>query len=302
MPKRFTHFAFADEHNHDSGSGQYGSIALITMKREAYKGVSEQIEKSIIDAGVKKTEFKWTNTKRTNHQKAAKNIIECAVKLSLQRYIRIDVILWDYEDARHDIENRDNIKNFHIMYYNLLKYVLGKCWQAGSNWLLYPDQTSCVKWDRIQDVTNAKKMIATDPTFFDLSKILQSYHIVQIKQVSSASSPVNQAADLFAGLVAYSRNSYHVYQDIKEQEYGKSLFQDGGNEENKDIDKKRCEIIDQLLKHKKKQKLGISFKNTKGLRSMNPKPEYPINFWWYNPQHKNDKAPVKSDNRGKSNA
>ena len=56
-------------------------------------------------------------------------------------------------------------------------------------------------------------------------------------------------------------------------------------------DKVRCEII-WLLKNKcDKYKLGVSLTSAKGLKTRSPK--NPINFWWYTPQHDNDKAPTK---------
>jgi hypothetical protein len=292
MASDITHLAFADEHNYDSGSGRFGSIALITMKKDNYKTVSSSITNAITEAGVTRTEFKWTETKRTNHKKAAIKLVDLSVELALNAHVRIDVILWDYQDARHNITDRDNIKNFHIMYYHLLTNTLHKFWPDRSIWILYPDETSCVNWSDIQSFSNIKSVKRTEETLFQLSEALKSYHVRQIKQVASGKSPVSQLADLFAGLIPYSRQCYDKYEAIRIGKKGGALF-----ESSEFIittsDRNRYEIITQLLKHKEKQKFGISFENSKGFRSLKPSKDYPINFWWYEPQHKKDKAPVK---------
>jgi len=292
MANSITHLAFADEHNHDSGSSRFGSIALITMKKENYRIISNKISKAISSAGVNRTEFKWTKTKYTNHKKAAINLIDCAVELSLNNIIRIDVILWDYHDSRHNVTGRDNIKNFQIMYYHLLKDILHKFWPDESIWIMYPDETTCVDWSNIQSFSNIKSRIRLEETLFELSRALRSYHIRQIKEVASEKSPVSQLADLFAGLIPYSRRCYDKYEAKKIEKEGGALFETK-QVECTPLDIKRFEIITQLLKHKEKQTLGISFKSSKGFRSRKPTAEFPMNFWWYEPQHENDKAPVK---------
>lgn len=292
MPSDITHLAFADEHNYESSSGRFGSIALITMKKESYKTVSSSIKNTITEAGVTRTEFKWSETKRTNHKNGAIQLIDISVELALNAHVRIDVILWDYQDARHNITDRDNIKNFHIMYYRLLTNTLHKFWPAGSIWILYPDETSCVNWGNVLSFSNIKSVERTEETLFQLSEALKSYHVRQIRPVVSGKSPVNQLADLFAGLIPYSRHCYDKYEAIKITKEGESLFERAEVKFAR-VDTNRYDIITQLLKQKEEHKLGISFESSKGFRSLNPSKEFPINVWWYEPQHEKDKAPVK---------
>ena len=149
MVHDITHIAFGDEHNQDSGSGRFGSIALITMEKSCYKIVSGRISKAISEAGVS-VEFKWAKTKYSNHKKAAINLVDLALDMTLKNLIRIDVILWDYRDSRHNVTSRDNVKNFHIMYYHLLTNTLHEFWPDKSIWILYPDETTCVDWENVQ--------------------------------------------------------------------------------------------------------------------------------------------------------
>jgi len=292
MVSDITHLAFADEHNHDAGSGNFGSIALITMEKSSYKTVHDRILQVILQAGVR-SEFKWKKTKRFTQKKAAINLINLSVELALGKLIRIDVILWDYRDNRHNIIDRDNAKNFQIMYYRLLNNTLHKFWPNESIWALYPDETTCVDWEKVQSLTNIKGVHRTEETLFDLAKALKSYHTMRLKEVPAKKSPVSQLADLFAGLIPYSRYCYDKYESIKIEKEGGVLFADPTNEEIRQLHYNRYEIIRQLLKHKENQKLGISFNSSRGFRSYNPSKDFPFNFWWYEPQHENDKAPQK---------
>ena len=291
MLSDITHIAFADEYNHDSSSGRFGSISLITMKKDSYKIVSDRISQVFLQAGIK-SEFKWVKTKYPKHKNAAVNLIDLALELALKALIRIDVILWDYQDSRHNIPGRDNIKNFHIMYYRLFNNTLHKFWPDESIWVLYPDETSCVDWGNVQSFANYKSIKRTENSLFDLANTLKSYHVMKITQISSKKSPISQLADLFAGLIPYSRYCYDKYEVIKIGKKGRYLFE-SSKVECTDLDRCRYEIITQLLKHKEKQKLGISFESSRGFRSYNPSEDFPLNFWWYEPQSENDKAPIK---------
>ena len=291
MASDITHIAFADEHNQDSGSGRFGSIALITMKKGSYKIISNKVSGAILEKGVRK-EFKWKKTKYISHKNAAITLIDLALELALNNLIRIDVILWDYQDARHNVANIDNIKNFNIMYYHLLTNTLHKFWPDKSIWVLYPHETTCVDWSNVQSFSNIKSVKRTEEPLFKLSEVLKSYHVRQITQVSSEKSPVSQLADLFAGLIPYSRYCYNKYEAIKIVKEGGALFE-SSEAEGTDLDRCRYEIITQLLRHKKKQRLGIIFESSRGFRSYNPSKDFPLNFWWYEPQHEKDKAPLR---------
>lgn len=295
MTSNISHFAFADEHNHDSGSGRFGSIALITMGRNDYKNICNRISDVFLKAKIS-SEFKWYKTKQARQKDAAVGLIDLAVDMALEMLIRIDVISWDYEDSRHSIDNRDNIENFHIMYYRLLSNALHKFWPDESIWMFYPDETTCINWEEVKSFVNTKSLTISQKPLFNLVQMLKSYHVIQVKEVDSEMSPVSQLADLFAGLIPYSRNCYDKYNAIETAKQGTPLFKIS-NRKIVSSDQKRYEIIHRLLIRKQEQKLGISFESSGGFRSHNPSPKYPLNFWWYEPQHENDKAPIKKVSR-----
>ena len=57
----------------------------------------------------------------------------------------------------------------------------------------------------------------------------------------------------------------------------------------------RFELLNYFNNCCKKEKLGVSLDSFCCLCTRNPK--YPINFWHYEPQHEQDKAPTKAKNR-----
>ena len=262
MGSSISHLAFADEHNHDSGSGRFGGIALVTMSKGDYEAVRDRILKVFSKAKIE-SEFKWYKTKQARQKDAAVGLIDVAVDMALEKLIRIDVISWDYDDSRHSIDNRDSIRNFHIMYYRLLSNALHKFWPNESIWMFYPDETTCVNWEEVKSFVNTQSLKITQKTLSNLVEMLRSYHVIQTKEVPSEKSPVNQLADLFAGLIPYSRNCYEKYNYIETTKQGEPLFE-ASNVDVTDTDHKRYEIIKRLLKRKNEQKVGISFKSSGG--------------------------------------
>jgi hypothetical protein len=53
----------------------------------------------------------------------------------------------------------------------------------------------------------------------------------------------------------------------------------------------RCPVLDKLNNLCKKNKLTVGLEKSKGLQTHNP--ANPINFWLYQPQMEEDKAPVR---------
>jgi hypothetical protein len=54
----------------------------------------------------------------------------------------------------------------------------------------------------------------------------------------------------------------------------------------------RFQVLKKFDETCKERKLGVSLKTKKGLWT--PDPQRPINFWLYEPQHPEDKAPQKA--------
>jgi len=290
--KGVTHLGFADEHNHNAAIGRYGSLALVTLPLKMRKSLEREIVQ-ILNKSRISDEFKWEKTKDARYKHAAITMIEFAVNQALQGVIRIDILVWDYHDERHSIQARDNIQNFHRMYHHLLNSTLHKFWPNKSEWVILPDETSSVNWENVQTFINGKSLRRRNTDLFDFAQWLKSFHVRMIEEVSSVNSPISQLADLFAGMSAYSRNNYQTIKTVSSRQEGGMLFPVEDDVKISRSDQARYEIINCLLKLKRKYTLGISFDNFKGFKTPKPDKRYPVNFWWYKPQHDLDKAPTK---------
>lgn len=125
-------------------------------------------------------------------------------------------------------------------------------------------------------------------------RLRQEFRVEHIAPCQSQLETLTQLADLFAGLAVYSRSSYDSYElwqctcglqpRLFQTEHESTLRLSSS-------DRERCQVLASLDGLCKKHRLGVSLKTHRGLRTLRPKS--PINFWWYEPQHEADTAPVK---------
>ncbi len=103
-----------------------------------------------------------------------------------------------------------------------------------------------------------------------------------------------QLADLFAGLSIYSRSCFNRYENWKIRNANQcGLFIDDQSTHLKlsKSDQERCLVLDEFDKKCKRHRLGVSLKTARGLKTFDH--SKPLNFWWYEPQHEEDKAPCR---------
>jgi hypothetical protein len=125
-------------------------------------------------------------------------------------------------------------------------------------------------------------------------RLRQEFKIDQIVPCKSHEEPITQMADFFAGLAVYSRASYQCFEQWQRGVSGQvQLFE----QDDKSLvalsasDRERCLVLNEFDVQCKRQRLGVSLKTHRGLRTFGP--TNPLNFWWYEPQHEKDKAPTK---------
>jgi hypothetical protein len=123
----------------------------------------------------------------------------------------------------------------------------------------------------------------------------EEFGIKQIVPCQSCKEPLVQLADLFVGLAAYSRNrydSYELWQRTYGQEQQLGLFRPDPQSATKlsKRDLSRCHVLATFNVACKRRKLGVGLKDSRGLKTYDP--SNPINFWWYEPQHEEDRAPT----------
>jgi hypothetical protein len=124
-------------------------------------------------------------------------------------------------------------------------------------------------------------------------RLRREFRIVEITAANSTRSPLVQVADLFGGLAVFSREKFDEYDLwLKETSAQAWLFERGDSAPDPSrSSRERFQVLAKFDGLCKKRKLGVSLKTKRGLWT--PNPENPVNFWPYEPQHAEDKAPQK---------
>ncbi|MDW8411844.1 MAG: DUF3800 domain-containing protein [Acidobacteriota bacterium] len=207
-------------------------------------------------------------------------------------------MIWDIEDSRHKLIGRDNIANLQRMYYHLFRNVLRLRWPDYAVWRLHPDEHTALNWKTVQDYLElVSTRVEPDPSLFpdDISqmRLLTEFSVKEILSVVSSEHPLLQLADLFAGLAVFSWEKSSEYKRWLSSSSKQILLL---NEQTEPMElsqrtEARFRVLRQFDELCKQRKLSVSLQSSKGLRTFNP--EKPINFWMYEPQHPEDKAPVR---------
>jgi Protein of unknown function (DUF3800) len=263
-----THVAYADEAN--PNFGRFRSVAAVSLKIDDCKNCKDKLNQILEESNV--SEFKWHKLSSARYRFAAIKIIDLMLSLIEEKLIRIDAIIWDTEDSRHSINKRSDVRNLRRMYYFLFRNVLARRWGQECIWELHTDENTAGASSHLGYLGLPEEM----------NEDARNSNVLNVIEDKSNLEPLIQVADFFAGLVVYSRNSFTTYNDWTNLEEGQIKLS------NSDLE--RCKVLDHLYKSCKERKLGVGLTSSKGLRTKNPK--YPVNFWWYEPQGKYDKAPL----------
>lgn len=291
---QITHAGFADESHWNDG--RFRSLGLVTLSSDNLEKLSNVLSKLLSESNV--SEFKWKRVNGAKERFAALKLCEFAVKYAHQGILRIDVLIWDTEDARHKVPLRDDIANLQRMYYHLFKNVLRLRWPSNAVWQLYPDEHTAMDWESVQDfLERASENVEIERSLFTRGefrlRLQREFAIENISPLVSHEHPFLQVADLFAGLAAFSREKFNEYQQwLKGTSPQLQLLEDTEPEVRlSGSTKERFPVLQKLDDLCKQRKLGVSLKSSRGLKTFDP--SNPINFWLYEPQHPEDKAPTK---------
>jgi len=295
MSSAITHVGFADESNWNDG--RYRSLGFVSLPIGCVRSFGEDVQILLSESNVK--EFKWVLLAGARERFAAEKLCAFAVHKALAGLLRVDVLVWDTEDSRHRVAGRDDVANFQRMYYHLFRNVLRSRWPNDGVWRLHPDEQTALDWRAMQDclesvstTVDANRDLFTGGEFH--IRLRNEFGITEIKPASSQEHSLIQLADLFAGLAVFSRMKYNEYQNwLRANSEQAGLFQDDdptGKQSRRSAT--RFAVLKNFDQMCKQRSLGVSLKSKQGLWT--PKPENPINFWQYEPQHQEDKAPRKS--------
>lgn len=292
------HVAYSDESHWNVG--RYRAVAMVSLPSSRHDEIHSEASKLLVESSLR--EFKWKDFRGARERHGASKLSLLALEHARCGSLRIDAVCWDTEDERHRIPGRDDVANLQRMYFHLLRVVLRDRWPDSAIWEIRPDERNDLDWSSIEDFVRRAGLVPVrrDDIFAKDGvggALRNAFRITGIAPKHSEHNPLIQLADLFAGLCCFSRNKYDGFLSWRgKRDAAESLFPDigPGGEESR-AERERYVLLDEFNARCKQRKLGVSLATHRGLRT--PQPKNPINFWWYEPQHEWDKAPVRGESR-----
>ena len=295
MRVEYSHVTFSDESSWNTG--RFRSIGMVSASRISALSLHQELRQVFADSQV--DELKWQKVRTAKYRFAATKVIDsCAQRLS-SNLIRIDVLVWDSRDIRHSVARPDLVANLQIMYYHLFRNVMSRRWPSDCIWRHIPDEHTGIDWRAVQDYLSRKdKHLVSELTPQDEDEDLNAFswrlrrlfRVHEITECRSQEMCLTQVADLFAGIGAFSRESYVGYRAWRANRgYSAGLFAEADPAGTSSGLAEKYSVMDHLETKVRQMALEISLDSSRGFRTMNPR--LPLNFWWYEPQSVHDKAP-----------
>lgn len=283
-----TFLAFTDE---SSTSGErYQSIAALSLPRDRHRQLDDAVASVLARAGVK--EFKWHDLTGVKRGQCATDLIDVVLDGCDYAGVRVDIVIWDTQDTRHRVTQRDDNRNLERMFFHLLRLSMSK--RPSADWHIHPDERSGTDWITLQQCLAS---VGSWRRRFDATLLANAYeeYLWRVKTLSpivSATTPLCQVADLFAGMAAYSRRAMKRYREWERANSAQTdIFDSDPTGAETHRDRARFPVLRHLSEECRARKLGVSLRTHGFLLTRDP--NKPINFWHYTPQHPADKAPTK---------
>lgn len=288
MAAQVTHVGFSDESKWNKG--RFGSIGLVTTPLSCLGELEMELKNLLSESQV--SEFKWNRCDGAKERFAAEKMCNFAIEKACNGQLRVDVLIWDIQDSRHNVSGRDDIANLQRMYYHLFRNVLRLRWPKNAVWRLYPDEHIAMDWQTVEDyIESAGRRLKVERSLFDV-RLRRECDLQEIVPVRSAEHPLLQLADLLCGLAIFSREKFDEYQTwLKATSNQLRLIGDTPDVTPSGLSRERFQVLEAFDEGCKSLHLGVSLREKRGLWT--PRPESPLNFWLYEPQHPEDKAPRK---------
>lgn len=270
-------------------ASRFQSLSAFSIRKKAWEKVQEEISGILNSSNV--SEFKWQKLKDAKYYFCAEKIINFVFTNIQNHKMRIDTLIWDTHDSRHKIQGRDDMANYERMFFHLLSGSM-KRRPKSAKWDIRPDQRNGIDWSTIHDCLSAKgRQQNLHHNLFGVFFSDTHYSIESFQEQCSKAEPLIQVADLFSGMAVFSKDSYSSYAQWKQQK-APSLFE----EESVSFTNRetyRFKLLDLFNNKCKSGKYGVGLDSKQCLFTYDPK--NPINFWYYEPQHDYDKAPIKGE-------
>jgi Protein of unknown function (DUF3800) len=288
-----THVAFADETGYNTG--RFRGVAAISLALVDEPAITSTIRRLLDESNV--SELKWSKVSSARDRFAAEKVLDELIAHAARTALRADVLMWDITDSRHAVVGRDDVANLGRMYHHLFVDLLRTRWPDEARWMVHPDENSAIDWSAVEDFLRGKALVGR-PIEGELFRRLRSaFRLEGVVPVDSADHPLVQVADLLAGLAAFSRSDYEGFTTWESERYGQEqLFPSDAAAQRSRSDLARYEVLRRFNTQCKGAKLGVSLGSRKYLWT--PKPENPINLWWWEPQTPADRAPRRDQRAG----
>jgi hypothetical protein len=290
--------AYCDE-SYIGGGNRFRGVAAVSLPTSVEAVLTGQVQAILSDSNVR--EFKWSEFADAKRRFAASKLLHWATAATSASLLRVDVLMFDTEDSRHRIAARDDDANYERMVFHLLTTTLQKR-GSGTEWRVYPDEKVGVHWSTINDCVQAvgNRVAGGSPGLFaDCAEFMRTgrYSVRRFEPVRSEEHPLVQVADLFCGLGVYSRLRYDAYSAwLPSVDRQMTLCPPlNAVPAPSQTDQERFQVLREFKDVLEAGRFGVSLKSTRGLRTH--RPSQPLNFWWYEPQHNRDRAPVKTTAR-----
>ena len=270
---------------------RFRSICSFSFPINHHDDIESELTALLEESNV--SEFKWKKLKGAKYRFFAEKIIHFIANNQPKYKLRIDVLIWDTHDDRHNVQLRDDKANFERMFFHLLNSSMKR---RGKNsvWSIFPDERLDIDWATIHkciECVGAEQEEIENPLFGDFLSD-PYYSIYDFSEIESHKYPCCQIADFFAGICVYSKINYKRFEKWKKSSKKElPLFESKNPIELTNSERERFRVLKCLNDECKKRKLGVSLKSRKCLFTFNP--SNPINFWHYVPQHNLDRAPTK---------
>lgn len=290
------HQVYCDE----TGHGKIRGIGGISGTKSNLEILNATLKRILDQHNKKKVEWKDISGDSRN-EKITSEILNAFLHATKENDIRADVLCWDTSDSRHAIPGVDDQENLEFMYYKILRWIKQVWGEIAPIWEFYPDQNSSVNWDLLIEVienTNLLKRKMETYSFFSFMENYRSVEILNHRQMISHDEPLIQLIDILSGM--------HRFSIEKGSQYKKEILKSEKNSEHPPLfefetaekkisngDKSKIRILNTFYKNCSNFRLHISFNQKAYFFSR--KPNYPLNFWFYEAKSEFDIAPLKKD-------
>jgi len=287
------YYIFSDESGYD-GSNRYASLASISGTKTYTKELNTELQEIL--KRYNKKEIKFKKIKNTQTENIANEFIEASLKFINSGKVKVHILLWDKQDSRHSVQNRDDIKNMAKMYYKLIIQVRNN-WSVKNKWYFFPDEFEAINWKEeiapYIENTPIHKIKKEQPILFQCMYDNTFSEFNTVKELESDKYPLIQLADLYAGMMRTSKKEIDFYHWYNESYTNEANLFDLKPQIN--ISKSREPKYRVMKNFKDKSslyKMGINLSSDKCFKTFTNKGG--IVIWHYSPQNKYDKAPTNN--------